>query len=248
MNYLFRKKEANNLLRYIFLIVPIYIIYNNIKPLIKKLHSTDLDSVLINIDKSIFGLNPTEYLATISNPFLTEYLQIAYLLFYVLPILQALEYLMRESKFEFQYLLRNMIFGFLFSFILYLFIPAIGPRFTLHEYSMINNELPGLFFTEYIRNMVDYGGGILNFNLNPSIQVNRDCFPSGHTMMTIINIFVAFKYNSKLKYLILFIGISLIISTVYLRYHYVIDLIAGVLFGYLSIKIENLINRKIQLK
>ncbi|MDI6767754.1 MAG: phosphatase PAP2 family protein, partial [Bacteroidota bacterium] len=58
----------------------------------------------------------------------------------------------------------------------------------------------------------------------------RDVFPSGHTQMTILSMYFAQRYRLKVRYLIHIFGSLLIIATVYLRYHYVIDLVGGVLF------------------
>jgi membrane-associated phospholipid phosphatase len=45
--------------------------------------------------------------------------------------------------------------------------------------------------------------------------------------MTLLAIYLTFKFNQKIKWILLVVGGSLIIATVYLRYHYVIDVIAG---------------------
>lgn len=243
--YLFRKIGERNVLRYILIVPPAYVLYAGVKPIIDKLHSSDMDNYLIKIDRFIFGTDPTKYLAEFTDPILTEYLQICYFLFFLLPLLHGIEYLINNKTQPFLYLARNIIFAFLFSYLLYFFIPAIGPRFTLHNFELLSQEIPGLFFTEYIRDFINYGGGITNPNVDASLQVNRDCMPSGHTMMTLINIILAFRFGSKFKYIFLIIGASLVFSTVYLRYHYVIDVFAGVIFALISIKLEKNINKLI---
>ncbi len=49
--------------------------------------------------------------------------------------------------------------------------------------------------------------------------------PSGHTQMVLMVLFLARRYEKVLFYVFLPIICGLILSTVYLRYHYVIDLI-----------------------
>jgi len=46
-------------------------------------------------------------------------------------------------------------------------------------------------------------------------------------MLTIVNIVLAFRFRSRLRYVFLCIGSSLIFATIYLRYHYVIDVLVG---------------------
>jgi len=64
--------------------------------------------------------------------------------------------------------------------------------------------------------------------LNALEHNKRDCMPSGHTQIVLMVLFLAYRYQKFLFYLFLPIISALILSTVYLRYHYVIDLFAGV--------------------
>ena len=55
----------------------------------------------------------------------------------------------------------------------------------------------------------------------------RDVFPSGHTMMTLVLMVLGERYRLASRHFILVNGILLIIATVYQRYHYVVDLFGG---------------------
>ena len=55
----------------------------------------------------------------------------------------------------------------------------------------------------------------------------RDCFPSLHTAITVIVTTFAYKYRRWLFWFLLPVNIGIVMATVYLRYHYVIDVIAG---------------------
>jgi membrane-associated phospholipid phosphatase len=149
----------------------------------------------------------------------------------------GVEFTVREDDKFFEFA-RMLIFGFFVSYLLYFFMPAIGPRFTVHEFGSLNTELPGLWLTNTFRDMVNAGGGVFPGTENPAEIINRDCMPSGHTMMTFITIVIAFQFKSKYKWFVLIIGSSLIFSTVYLRYHYVVDVIAGVFFALLTLWME----------
>lgn len=242
----FNKKNNFGVIRQIYLVPFIFLVYSNVKSIIHVLFERDFDSYLIQIDEFIFGTQPAFFLENIINPYLTEYLQISYFLFFFLPIIHLIELSKKDNKINFEELTRNILFGFYFSYLLYLFIPAIGPRFTVFDFSTLSLELPGVFITEYLRGIVNVGGGIPIDSLNPMADVNRDCMPSGHTMMTLINIYFAYKFKSKLRFFYYIIGFSLIFATIYLRYHYFIDIIAGILFAYISIVLEKKIFTKIK--
>lgn len=225
----------------------VFIVYSQIQNYLRVFNPYDYDSLLIAIDHAICGVNPTQWLSHISFPALTEYLQIAYMTYFLLPLMQAIELHNSKNDDRFNQFASMILFSFYTSYLLYLVLPAIGPRFTLHNFSTTSLELPGLWLTETLRNIVNAGEGIVAGANNPAVLVNRDCMPSGHTMMTLVNILFAFKYKSKFKWLFLILGASIIIATVYLRYHYVIDIIVGAILAILVFNFEPKL-RKLLLK
>jgi len=62
-------------------------------------------------------------------------------------------------------------------------------------------------------------------SINPSSS--RAAFPSLHCAVTLMSLIYAFKFSRKLFYILLIPGISLVLATVYLRHHYVIDILGG---------------------
>ena len=169
-----------------------------------------------------------------ANPLLTEVLQIAYASFFIMPLILLLELQIKKDILRFRFLAFSLVLGFILSYIGYFLVPAIGPRFTLHEFEMTNIELPGLWLTNFLREFINAGESIPAGTPNPIEVVQRDVFPSGHTQMTLITIYLAYKFRTKVRYFIYPIGTLLIFATVYLRYHYVIDLIGGLVFMILT--------------
>ena len=201
-------------------------IYFMVKPI--RVH--DYDQLFITIDRWLFGTDPTKLLYQIANPVLTEVLQIIYGMFYLLPILLGL-FLLRKNRFvAMDFALFTIVYGFFLSYLGYFLLPGIGPRFTLHNFFTINEKLPGLFLTNFLRDWVNTGESIPPGTLNPAAIVQRDVFPSGHTMITLIVIYLSVKLKSRSRYFFVPVGSLLIFSTVYLWYHYVIDLIGGLVF------------------
>lgn len=133
------------------------------------------------------------------------------------------------------YAVFSVIYGFFLSYMGYFALPGIGPRFTLHQFDYINSELPGLLLTNFLREIVNIGESIPAGTVNPAEAVQRDIFPSGHTMITLIVMYFSIKLKSRSKYFLIPVGILLIFATVYLRYHYVIDLIGGALLMVFSV-------------
>jgi membrane-associated phospholipid phosphatase len=198
--------------------------------MVKPIRNVDYDHVLIEIDRWMFGFDPTVELYKIANPYLTELLQIVYGLFFFLPIILAVDLMINKRIGNVKYEAFIILFGFLLSYIGYILVPAIGPRFTLHDFYLKEVELPGLFLTEFLREIVNSGESIPGGTIDAIDKVQRDVFPSGHTQMTLLTMYLAVKFKTKTKNFFLVVGTLLIFATVYLRYHYVIDLIAGFFF------------------
>lgn len=206
----------------------IYLMYQQVHSYVPVVHPVLYDDVLIRWDQALFGVNPTQWLQQFAHPALTEYLQITYTVFYFLPVLHGVELTLKGDHERLNKFVYLMTFGFLVSYLLYFLMPAIGPRFTLHNFLATNEELPGLFLTSTFREFINAGGSAPAGIPDPASVVNRDCMPSGHTMMTLMNILLAFRYGSRWRWFFAVVGGSLIFSTIYLRYHYVVDVIAGV--------------------
>ncbi len=201
-------------------------------------HWRDYDNVLIAIDRWIFGVNPTEWLMRFANPALTEVLQIAYTSFYFLFFVVGYELYRRHDPDVFHFFTFTCVYGFFLSYIGYFLLPAVGPRFTLHDFSTLDRDLPGLLLTPYLRWFVNAGESIPTGvpNAVAIAGTQRDVFPSGHTMLTLVLVWLSAKYRLRARYLMYVVGTLLIIATVYQRYHYVVDLVGGALFMILCIR------------
>jgi membrane-associated phospholipid phosphatase len=203
--------------------------------MVRPIHPIDYDDVFIAIDRWIFGTDPTVWMAQFSSPIITEVLQIAYFSYYLLFIILGVEIYRRFPVREFDNAVFLIVYGFYLSYIGYFLMPAVGPRFTLHEFSAMSTELPGLFLTETLRDIINAGESIPKNALNPVEVVQRDVFPSGHTQLTLVTAYLAFQYKLRSRFFIGIMASLLIIGTVYLRYHYVVDLMGGVVFFGLTI-------------
>ena len=202
------------------------------------------DAWLIAADRWIFGTDPTVWLARFAHPIVTELLQLSYALFYLLPLAVAMELYVggREGRF------RRWVFvcgcGFFLAFAGYLIVPAVGPRFTLHEPGALARELPGLWLTPSLRALID-GGGMVPVGAAAAEVMRlapRDAFPSGHALVTILAIFWAWRYRLGVRWAVTVIGGLLILATVYLRYHYVVDVLAGAVLAVLCLALGPLVH------
>ncbi len=224
-----------NFLRDWYPVAVTLIVFKELYLMVHPINPHDFDAAFIAIDRWIFGVDPTRWLERWTHPLLTELMQFCYSMFYFLFLIAAMEYYKKHRMEEFKYGMFLLLYGFYLSYVVYFIFPAVGPRFTLHNFETMNTDLPGVFLTDAMREFVNSAESIPPNAINPVDFAQRDVFPSGHTQLTLVLIFLAYRSRLKSRHLLLTIGVLLIISTVYLRYHYVIDMIAGVLFMLLTI-------------
>lgn len=244
----YNKNKIIHVFRNLYHVVILLISYNTVQVFIEIVHPQLYDSVVANWDMQVFGFHACQQLYAISNPILTEYLQLCYFSYYFVAIALGVELFFKDGGKYFEQYLRYIVFSFIFLFMLYYALPVLGPRFYLYDFSQLSSDLPGLFFTEPMRHIINVGCNVPDPSNFTFAQVNPDCVPSGHTWIELIMLVMAFKSKSRLRWFYLVIGAGLIFSTLYLRYHYLFDLLLGVLFFlityYLEPKLAKLINNK----
>jgi membrane-associated phospholipid phosphatase len=210
-------------------------VFKEIYQMIHRINPTDYDQMFIAIDHWMFGVNPTQWLYQFSHPLITEILQTAYFSYYLIFILVGVEIFRRYPIDRFDHAAFLIVYGFYLSYLGYFLFPAVGPRFTLHNFADLSHDLPGLFLTPIFRAIINAGESIPLGSLHPIELVQRDVFPSGHTQLTLVCTYLAFHYRLHSKWPITILASLLIIATVYLRYHYVIDVVGGVAFFLLTV-------------
>lgn len=195
----------------LIVLVIIYLEHHTLIPLI---NPHDVDALLIKADRMLFnGHDPTILLERMMHPVLTELLQIVYASFYFLPFTLCV-ILYRSSKMDFHIAASTILLGFYISYIGYYLAPALGPRYTIAH--LHNEPLQGIFAFQFLRDSIDAMEG-----------VTRDCFPSGHTLISILTVFLARKFHRPFMNKALIWTVFMLAAAVYLRYHYVTDIMAG---------------------
>ena len=190
--------------------------YKEAAILIPAIGRPSADQWLANIDFQFWGANPTVWIERWYWPPLTEYLQVVYSLF--IPAVLLIPFLMwrRHQQRDFQYYLFLIALGFLASYVGYFLVPARGPRFLLADLQQA--PLEGLWLFRPLQTMLD--------RLE---SAHYDCFPSGHVQMTVLAWWGSRLISRPLFRVYSVYTACIIVATVYLRYHYTVDLLAGIL-------------------
>lgn len=196
-------------------VISVLFIFDSMTYIVHSVNPEDIDYLLIRADYFITGVYPTVWLERFINPVLTEILQIAYSTYYFLPVILGIVLKIKGQKQGFEEGLSLILLCFYLSYVGYILFPALGPRYTMAHLQHV--QLKGLFSFDWLYN-----------TLNSLEGIKRDAFPSGHTGVTVTVLYVAFKYSKRVFQIYLPITILLIFATLYCRYHYLVDVIAGV--------------------
>lgn len=196
-------------------------IYTNLHDTIHFANPHDVHDSLIAIDQWLFGVQPCVWAQQFVRPWLTEILSFCYMLFFLWSPLLASVLYFRGKKTEFRYTLASIILCFYAGYILYLLFPAVSPRITLEQ--MFTVQIDGTPIANATLSVV---------NVLPGHS--RDAFPSLHTAVTLLTLLFAWKYARPVFWTILPFCLGLFVSTIYLRHHYFVDLVAGAGLGILA--------------
>lgn len=175
--------------------------------------TVNYDPMLARADRIILG-SLYDLLQRISLPrMVVELLQICYVCFYFLPL--TLIVALVRTKRDVVVIGQPIVVAFCITYVGYFVVPAYGPR----DYFADSYDYPLLGTLTY-----DW----LQSFLRAIEGRTPDVFPSGHTAVTLIVLHLAFVHLRRMFAAFLVIGAGIIVATVLLRYHYVVDVFAGV--------------------
>lgn len=218
------KSYFSSILRYFYPVIFLGFIFESLAWIIPFIQPRNKDIYLSHLDNAIFSKPIANYLLILNKPIFNDIFAIFYTFYYFLPLVLLYYLYKRQNLLYLEYFLFALSLAYYISYIGYMLVPAIGPR-----YSIAYNE-------------PIHAGAIYSFIyafLDRFEHIKQDCFPSGHVAISVLTNLLVFDINKKIGYFIMPLVIILILATLALRYHYGIDDIAGLLlalFSYLCAK------------
>ena len=194
-----------------------------------------IDEFLSNLDQNIFKFQPSiEFSKHFNSLFFSELFYFGYFCYYLLPlvVLGILYKFLPQKIEEFGFIL---ITSFLLYYFIFIIIPAEGPQFYF------------TFPDNYIEAQGIFGNAIKLIQKNG--EAPTAAFPSSHVGISWIVIFWLYQNLRKsVKYFLPFV-ILLMFSTVYIKAHYFVDVVAGFLTApivfFLTFKFYKFLNHKL---
>jgi len=230
-----RRERFKKLILFLYPVAFLFSIFETFYMLLPFFNSLRLDAFIANIDRALLGVNPTVWIEQWARPLLTDIMSLFYLFYFPMPLI-ILGWMYARGKWQeveesfFQYLI--CYYG---AYILYFFIPVEGPRFFLQDLQTV--PLNGVVISEPIRRLID------------TLEPNKlDAFPSLHAAILTVTMIIAYRHNRKLFYAFVPCALGITISLVYLRYHYVIDVIVGFVWALASYRIATTVYHAVSRK
>jgi membrane-associated phospholipid phosphatase len=189
------------------------LLYKEVELLAPALGDWRLTAAIPAWESALFGGQPSLYLSErLAFVPLSEYLHFSYLAYgIVIPAVAAYWYVSgRRTAFgELLLLLSTVLLG---SYLFFILLPVDSPYYLSPR---LGPPLSGHFFFDLVHQVSARGGA------------RGGAFPSAHVSGAVVLSLVAWRHQRRLAYLVLAITGSLMIATVYGRFHYVLDALAG---------------------
>lgn len=213
--------------------VYISLIFESLGWLLPYLKPWRADRFLRELDLLMFGVDPTVYLQRYVTPGLVELSSIAYVSYFVLPFFLIVGLYRSGHISELREWGTIVILTLYVNYLLYFLFPAKGPRF-FTEYTV---ELEGLVIRELSKHVINF------------FEPNKfDVFPSAHVAVSLAVLYGHVRYYKRYIVTVSLFVAGIVFSTVFLRYHYFVDVVAAVLLLFISIPAGHYIYKRFEVE
>jgi len=175
------------------------------------------DAALSRADTWLCGGDPSLYLEAYLTPGRIEFFSFVYAAFIPYIYLTIVLNCLGRPPLERSYFLTGLVFTYAISFLGYIFLPARGPA--VYHAADYQTALGGGYFYHLVLQGVETTGGM------------QGAFPSLHVGASLYLCLFELETNRLRGLIYLPLVILIYVSTLVLRYHYVVDLLAGTIIA-----------------
>ena len=192
-------------------------VYTNLHDTVRYVNSHDIHAQLAAFEEWLFGGQPVVWAERYITRGRTEFFNAFYANFYLVAPSVVVVLWFSGRKIEARHALLGVILCFYTGYVLYVIFPAAPPRLYFESIGLFEVTLRGGPITSFQQALIE---------MMPN-HAARAAFPSLHAGVSSVSLYYAWKYCRWFFPILLLFVSGLLVSTVYLRHHYVVDLIAG---------------------
>jgi len=195
-------------------------------------HNFDSNIVFFE-EKFLGGDFSLKFAQLLPYKIINEWFSMGYFSFYFM-IFGTAYYFYQNKREKTTEIIFLIITSFYFYYLLFILIPVVGPQY--YYPSPLNKVGDGYLFSHLVKIVQELG------------ERPTGAFPSSHVGITTLLLIIGYKNNKKLFYSLLFFAIPLFPATIYLKAHYLTDIVAAFIFAPVFYLISKRIYQKITLK
>jgi membrane-associated phospholipid phosphatase len=196
-------------------VIYIPVVFKMLQTLVPAVHPRTYDEALLAWDLALFGRHPGEWFDAVASPFLTEVFRACWLSYFLMPLLIVVPLYLRKNRNGFNEAVLALLLGWLLSFLGYFAVPALGPGY-------FPDRIPAPACVNQVGVTQTVAQGL--FALEGRMH---DIFPSGHAIIALLALWLAWRNRLRGRFMLIPLVTGLLMGTVYLRYHYGVDVLAG---------------------
>jgi len=200
-----------------------------------------LDPVFIRLDERIFGAQPSlAFMQSLPYWPISEIFYASYFSYYIMIVGVGVA-LFARNRSQFFHYVSVMSFVFYVCYLVYICTPVMGPRIfhrVINGYTLPPESQPEVIpeFPATVRTGLFFRIMALIYD---TFEAPGAAFPSSHVAVAITTLWFSFRYLTRIRWLHLVMVVLLCLSTVYCRYHYVVDVLAGIATAALLVPLGN---------
>ena len=199
--------------------------FSHLQYILPTARSVRLDAEIYAFDKLVFGFEPAEVFDRFVTTSTVEWFSFFYfgyffiLAAHIFPFMFAVKNVRLVAELSF-----GIVALFCVGHLLYIVVPGYGPY--QHLAGSFTNELDGPTWWRLVRAAVDAG----------EVSARTDIFPSLHTAVPVFLTLFAFRHRGRAPFrftwpVLAFFTSQIVIATMYLRWHYLADILAGIVLA-----------------
>lgn len=201
-----------------------------------------MDPLAIRCDQALFGCQPSVlFMDRLPYLAISEVFYASYFSYYIMISGVGLALYLRNRS-QFYHYVSVVSFVFYICYTIYIILPVIGPRVFFHDVAgyQLPDEYQQLAPTDIYPGAVKAG---VFFHIMAFIyrvfEAPGAALPSSHVAIALCTVFFSFRYLRAIRYYHLAVAVLLCLATIYCRYHYVIDVLTGLMTAALLVPLAN---------